>query len=114
MNVVLARINAESKVRTEVRVTIGQPEMRQDAVFVPSVVERSGNPLVQVTWVVNSDALHPRLVDVVAEGTSLRLTIRSDYYAFLMHHDDNIDALLQALQDQACNNCTPATSPAAR
>lgn len=114
MKVVLAHINAESAARTTVRVTIGRPEVRQESVFVPTVVERSGNPPIQVTWAVSPDALHPRLIDVVAEGTSLRLTIRSDYSAFLMHHDNNIDALLQALREQACNACKPTTLPAAR
>ena len=114
MKVLLTHINAELQTRTAVKVTIGRPEVRQDGVFVPTVVERSGNPPIQVTWVVSADALHPRLIDVVAEGTSLRLTIRSDYYAFLMHHDDNIDALLQALREQACNDCRTTTLPAAR
>jgi phospholipid transport system substrate-binding protein len=78
------------------------------------VVERSGSAPIQVTWVVSPDALHPRLVDVIAEGTSLRLTIRSDYNAFLIRHEDNIDALLQALREQACNNCQTTTLPDAR
>lgn len=114
MKVVLAHINAETQVRKEVRVTTGRPEVRQDGIFVPTVVERSGNPPIQVTWVVGADALHPRLVDVVAEGTSLRLTLRSDYNAFLTRNNDNIDALLQALRQQACENCTTPTLPAAR
>ena len=114
MKVVLTHINAESEVRKEVRVTIGRPEVRQDGVFVPTVVQRSGSPPIQVTWVVSADALHPRLIDVIAEGTSLRLTIRSDYNAFLLRHEDNIDALLQALREQACNSCATTTLPAGR
>ena len=114
MKVVLTHINAESEVRKEVRVTIGRPEVRQDGVFVPTVVERSGSAPIHVTWVVSADALHPRLIDVIAEGTSLRLTIRSDYSAFLLRHEDNIDALLQALREQACNSCATTTLPAGR
>jgi phospholipid transport system substrate-binding protein len=114
MRVVLTRINAESQVRSEVHVTISRPDMRQDGVYVPTVVERSGNPPVQVTWVVSADARHPRLIDVIAEGTSLRVTVRSDYNAFLLRHDNSIDALLQALREQACDSCAPATSSAAR
>jgi ABC-type transporter MlaC component len=37
---------------------------------------------------------------VMAEGTSLRLTIRSDYNAFLARHGDSIDALIDALREQ--------------
>jgi phospholipid transport system substrate-binding protein len=112
MKVVLSRINAELQSRSEVRVTISHPEVRQDGVYVPTVVARTGNPPVQVTWLVSADASHPRLLDVIAEGTSLRLTVRSDYNAFLMRHDNNIDALLQALRDQACDTCAPASSSA--
>jgi phospholipid transport system substrate-binding protein len=114
MKVVLIRINAESPARSEVHVTTSHPEMRQDSVYVPTVVERSGNPPVQVTWVVRADMLHPRLIDVIAEGTSLRLTVRSDYNAFLTRHGNNIDILLQALRDQACEGCVPTTSSAVR
>jgi phospholipid transport system substrate-binding protein len=108
MKAVLSHINAESQVRSEVRVIIGRPEPRQDGVYVSTTVERSGNPPVQVTWVLNADALRPRLIDVIGEGTSLRLTVRSDYNAFLVRHDNSIDALLQALRNQACDNCEPA------
>jgi phospholipid transport system substrate-binding protein len=114
MNVVLARITAESQASSQVHVTINRPEMRQEAVYVPTIVERSGNPPVQVTWVVRADALHPRLLDVIAEGTSLRLTVRSDYNAFLTRHDNNIDLLVQALRDQLCDRCASTTSSAAR
>ena len=114
MKVILTHINAESEVRKEVQVAIGRPDVRQDSIFVPTVVERSGSAPIQVTWVVSADAVHPRLIDVIAEGTSLRLTIRSDYNAFLIRHEDNIDALLQALREQACNNCPTTTLPDAR
>jgi phospholipid transport system substrate-binding protein len=114
MKVVLARITTESQDPHHVRVTIRRPEVRQETVYVPTIVERSGNPPVQVTWVVHADALHPRLLDVIAEGTSLRLTVRSDYNAFLTRHDNNIDLLLQALRDQVCDHCASTTSSAAR
>jgi phospholipid transport system substrate-binding protein len=107
MKVVLARINAESQVRSRVHIAVNPPELRQEGVYVPTVVERGSNPPAQVTWVVRADPLHPRLIDVIAEGTSLRLTVRSDYYAFLTRHDNDIDMLLRALRNQACDDCTP-------
>ncbi len=114
MKVVLARIHTEAQDRTEVQVTIRRPAQREDGVYVPTVVERTGNPPVEVTWVVRADALHPRLIDVIAEGTSLRLTVRSDYSGFLAQHANNIDLLLQALREQACDNCAPPKAAAAR
>jgi ABC-type transporter MlaC component len=50
-------------------------------------------------------------VDVIAEGVSLRLTIRSDYNAYLARHGDSIDALIEALRQQACDGCAPPTRP---
>jgi phospholipid transport system substrate-binding protein len=43
----------------------------------------------------------PKIIDVIAEGTSLRLTQRSDYASFLAHNGGNIDALIAALREQA-------------
>src|SRR5215471_19672882 len=64
MKIVLARINAESRARSEVHVTISRPDMRQDGVYVPTIVERTGSPPIQVTWVVRADPLRQRLIDV--------------------------------------------------
>ncbi len=85
---------------TEMRVIIGQPEAREDGIHVPAVLERTGDPPAKVVWIVRQDGA-PRIVDVMAEGTSLRLTVRSDYNAFLAHHGDSIDALIEALREQA-------------
>ena len=51
----------------EVRVLIDRPEMREGAVHVATVVERSGNPPVRVTWVVSADADNPHILDVIAK-----------------------------------------------
>jgi phospholipid transport system substrate-binding protein len=42
----------------------------------------------------------PKIVDVVAEGTSLRLTQRSDYASYLSQHGNNVDALIAAMKAQ--------------
>lgn len=39
-------------------------------------------------------------MDVVAEGTSLRLTQRADYASFIVHNNDSIQALLEAMRRQ--------------
>ena len=53
MNAVLSRVGDYE--HNEVRVLIQQPETRDDAVHVPTVVERTGQPPVKVTWVVSGD-----------------------------------------------------------
>jgi phospholipid transport system substrate-binding protein len=53
-----------------------------------------------VQWVVDEVDGHPKIVDVVAEGTSLRLTQRSDYGSYLQQHGDSVDALIAAMRRQ--------------
>lgn len=87
--------------QTKVAVVIGRPELREGEVYVPTTLEREGTPPAHVVWVVQDDGASLRIVDVIAEGTSLRLTVRSDYNAFLTRHDNNIAALIDALREQA-------------
>jgi phospholipid transport system substrate-binding protein len=106
MNAVLSRVGDYEQ--NEVRVSIDRPEVRDGTVNVPTVVERTGNPPARVIWVVKDDADNPRIVDVIAEGTSLRLTVRNDYSSFLNHRHD-VDALIDALRQQACDGCGKPT-----
>ena len=41
---------------------------------------------------------------MVAEGTSLRLTQRSDYSSYLNHNGNNIDSLIGAMRRQIAAN----------
>ena len=58
---------------------------------------RPNNAPNKVDWVVTSSGGAPKIIDVVAEGTSLRLTQRSDYAAFLSRNNNNVGALIEAL-----------------
>jgi len=66
--------------------------------IVSSIVERPNNPPAKVEWVVGPTPNGPRIIDLVAEGTSLRLTQRSDYAAFVMRNNQSVEALLDALK----------------
>jgi phospholipid transport system substrate-binding protein len=70
-------------------------------VLVGSIINRPNAPPANVQWVIDTSSGAPKVVDVIAEGTSLRLTSRSDYASYLNHHGDSIDALLTALEHQA-------------
>jgi phospholipid transport system substrate-binding protein len=85
----------------DVQVTVAHPEQNGEDVDVPSTVQRTGNPPAQVTWVLQEDDSGFRIIDMLAEGVSMRLTVRSDYDSFLASHDDSIPALLNALRQQA-------------
>ena len=80
-------------------VTRGQP--RDGDVVVGSLVTQPGNPPAKVDWIVSMSSGRPRVVDVMAEGTSLRLTQRSDYASFLSSHGNSVQALIDAMRQRA-------------
>jgi phospholipid transport system substrate-binding protein len=65
--------------------------------LVGTQITRPNQPQINVQWVVDST---PKVIDVIAEGTSMRLTSRSDYASYLGQHGGSIDALLSALHRQ--------------
>lgn len=79
-------------------VTIGRVQGRDAESVVSSVVERPGQAAANVDWVVASTSAGFRIKDVVAEGTSLRVTQRSDYAAFLQQHGGDVSVLLDAMR----------------
>ena len=68
--------------------------------LVSTVINRPNAPTANVQWVIDNSSGAPKVVDVVPEGTSLRLTQRSDYASYLSRHGNDISALLSALQQQ--------------
>ena len=68
--------------------------------LVGTIINRPNSPPANVEWVVDSSSGAPKIVDVVAEGTSLRLTTRSDYASYLERHGNDIGQLLAALHRQ--------------
>ena len=78
-----------------------QTVMREGDYLVGTLISRPNQQPNNAQWVVSFESGRPAIVDVLAEGTSLRLTQRSDYAAFLSRNNNNIDALLTALERQA-------------
>lgn len=83
-----------------VKFTMGRARGQEEDQIVSTVVERPNNAPATVEWVVANAAASPRIVDVIAEGTSLRITQRSDYAAFLQRNNNSIDALIAAMKKQ--------------
>lgn len=83
-----------------VKVTVNTPVQKPDGIYVPTVVERSGNKPVNITWLVTVGESGMHIADVVAEGMSLRVTQRSDYASFMAHNGGDVTALLAALKRQ--------------
>lgn len=84
-----------------VHFTIGRSTPMGDGTAVQTTVFRPSNPPVDVQWLVSDASGSPKIIDVQAEGTSMRLTERSDYTSYLDQHGGNIQALIDALRHQA-------------
>jgi phospholipid transport system substrate-binding protein len=83
-----------------VRFQMGRTQQRDENAVVSTVVERPSNPPTNVDWIVSNPGTDPKIIDVVAEGTSLRLTQRQDYASYLSHNNNSIDALIDAMRQQ--------------
>ncbi len=83
-----------------VRLVMGKSQMREDTEIVSTMVERPNNPPTNVDWVLSTASGGPRVIDVIAEGTSLRLTQRQDYAAYLSRNNNNVQALIDAMRQQ--------------
>jgi len=84
--------------------TMGRSREQGEDVAVLTTVLRPNNPPADVDWIISSPTNNPRIIDVIAEGTSLRLTQRQDYASFLSHNGNSIPALIAAMRQQASQN----------
>jgi phospholipid transport system substrate-binding protein len=83
------------------------PEIpKPDGVYVPTIVQSVGEAPTRVTWVVDTSGSPFHIVDVQAEGMSMRLSERADFTSFLDHHDGDIASFLATLRDHAGANVT--------
>lgn len=83
-----------------VHYTIGRTVPQGNDSVVDTTIYRPGESPADVQWVVSTSTGSPKIVDVIAEGTSLRLTQRSDYASYMERNGDSIQALLDALRRQ--------------
>ncbi|WP_270936570.1 MlaC/ttg2D family ABC transporter substrate-binding protein [Falsiroseomonas oryzae] len=84
-----------------VRFALGRTQARtEDDALVNTVVERPNTPPFGLDWRVAEVNGQPKVVDVIAEGTSLRLTTRSEYSSVISRNGGNVASLLQAMRQQ--------------
>jgi phospholipid transport system substrate-binding protein len=67
---------------------------------VNTTINRPGQPPTNVQWVIGQVGGSPKVQDVIGEGVSLSITQRQDYSSYLQRNNNNIDALLAAMQRQ--------------
>ncbi|MCX2561861.1 ABC transporter substrate-binding protein [Acetobacter farinalis] len=80
--------------------TIGRASAFGEDMAVETVITRPNQPGAKVLWIVKQANGDPKVVDMIAEGVSLRLTERQDYVSFIERNNGNIDILLQTLARQ--------------
>lgn len=84
-----------------VRFALGRSQQRlEDDVLVSTTVERPNMQPFSLDWRVADVGGQPKVVDVIAEGTSLRLTQRSEYAAVISRNGGQIAPLLDAMRNQ--------------
>jgi len=98
--VLVTNISAKVGEYQGVRFSMGRSRMEDEDAVVSTTVERPNNPPTAVDWIVANPGANPKIIDVKAEGTSLRLTQRQDYASYLARNNNNIDALITAMRNQ--------------
>lgn len=84
-----------------VRFSLGRSQQRtEEDALVSTLVERPNTPAFTLDWRVAEINGQPKVVDVIAEGTSLRLTTRSEYAAVIQRNGGRVASLLDAMRGQ--------------
>jgi phospholipid transport system substrate-binding protein len=81
--------------------TVGRSLQVDNNVQVWTMLFRPGDPPREVIWIIGPINGVPRVVDIVAEGTSMRITERDDTTSFLARNNYSIPALIETLRQRA-------------
>lgn len=79
---------------------VGQARVQPAGIVVDTFVTVPGKPPATVQWVVQYIDGTPKVVDILAEGTSLRITERNDYAGVISQHGGQVQPLINAMRQQ--------------
>jgi phospholipid transport system substrate-binding protein len=102
--VLVTNITAKLGEYQGVTFTMGRSRSQDEDAVVSTTVIRPNNGPTAVDWIISDPASSPKIIDVVAEGTSLRLTQRQDYASYLAHNNGSVEALIAAMKSQVSQN----------
>lgn len=81
--------------------TIDRAEPLNGDVSVSTTIHIPNNQPASLEWIVSFASGSPKIIDLVAEGTSLRITQRSDYASVITRNGgQDVQALLDAMRQQ--------------
>jgi phospholipid transport system substrate-binding protein len=83
-----------------VQFSVGRTVPHEGGIAVQTTIVRPNSGPTDVQWLIVDVNGQPKIEDVIAEGTSLRLTQRSDYISYLQHNGNSVQALINALRQQ--------------
>ncbi|GBQ25232.1 toluene transporter auxiliary component Ttg2D [Acetobacter estunensis NRIC 0472] len=90
--------------------TIGTTTPQGEDQAVAAVLHRPQQPDAAMQWIVSTQSGSPKIVDVIGEGASLRLTQRQDYSAYIQRNGGQVATLLAALKRQLAHHQTPSAN----
>ena len=90
--------------------TIGSISKSGDDDAVEATLVRPQQPPASMQWIVGYASGGPKVVDVIGEGASLRLTQRQDYSSYIARNGGSVDALLSALKRQIAHHSDAAAN----
>ena len=93
-----------------------RPDPRNPALStVTSRLLRPQGEPVRVEWRIRREGGQYQIVDVVAEGVSIAITLRSEYSSFIRQHGGDVGALTESLRQRvAAGALTPRTAETSR
>jgi phospholipid transport system substrate-binding protein len=80
--------------------SVGSATQQPVGIVVNTTVNVPGKPQATVQWVVQMMNGQPKIIDIIAEGTSLRLTERNDYAGVISQHGGQVQPLIDAMRIQ--------------
>jgi phospholipid transport system substrate-binding protein len=79
---------------------LGDAQEQPAGIVVSTTVNVPGKSPATVQWVVAMMNGQPKIIDIIAEGTSLRLTERNDYAGVISQHGGQVQPLIDAMRNQ--------------
>jgi phospholipid transport system substrate-binding protein len=99
--VLLGAIGSSLGTYQRMNFTVDRGARADDCVQVWTTVLRAGDAPRQVGWTIGAIGGSMKIVDIIAEVSSLRITQRNICTSFLAHNNQSIPALIETLRWQA-------------